>query len=297
MPVRIAAPGGHRRPRRHPAQPELQHGRRAPPVGRDQPDRGRAAPLRVGAGGRRPRAPARRPPEHLPVETRELTVRTGNGRGLFDLTGACAAFVGRRVGGGTGCCRSSCPHATAGLVIVEIGAGSDDDLLAALDRLLPREERLYRHRHGSPGPRRRPRPAAARAAVADRAGRRRAAGARDVAVDLPARPQQRQRRPGPCAWRSSPATRLSPASPSVRRRLRRCDRGRGRRLANRSDSRDPSRRGAGPALYSLPTQRPASAPATRPPAAPTRLTASRPTARGHWRTARCRCVPIPRTSR
>ena len=36
-------------------------------------------------------------------------------------------------------------------MIVEIGAGSDDDLLAALDRLLPREERLYRHRHGSPG--------------------------------------------------------------------------------------------------------------------------------------------------
>jgi thiamine phosphate synthase YjbQ (UPF0047 family) len=43
------------------------------------------------------------------------------------------------------------PHATAGLVVVEIGAGSDDDLMAALDRLLPREERLYRHRHGSPG--------------------------------------------------------------------------------------------------------------------------------------------------
>ncbi|MEA2576545.1 MAG: hypothetical protein QOD78_133 [Chloroflexota bacterium] len=43
------------------------------------------------------------------------------------------------------------PHATAGLVIVEIGAGSDDDLIDALDRLLPREDRLYRHRHGSPG--------------------------------------------------------------------------------------------------------------------------------------------------
>ena len=43
------------------------------------------------------------------------------------------------------------PHATAGLVVVEIGAGSDDDLVAALDRLLPREERLYRHRHGSAG--------------------------------------------------------------------------------------------------------------------------------------------------
>lgn len=43
------------------------------------------------------------------------------------------------------------PHATAGLVVVEMGAGSDDDLLAALDRLLPRDERLYRHSHGSPG--------------------------------------------------------------------------------------------------------------------------------------------------
>ena len=43
------------------------------------------------------------------------------------------------------------PHATAGLVIVEVGAGSDDDLMDALDRLLPRQDRLYRHRHGSPG--------------------------------------------------------------------------------------------------------------------------------------------------
>lgn len=43
------------------------------------------------------------------------------------------------------------PHATAGVVIVEVGAGSDDDLVDALDRLLPREEQLYRHRHGSPG--------------------------------------------------------------------------------------------------------------------------------------------------
>ena len=43
------------------------------------------------------------------------------------------------------------PHATAGVVVVEIGARSDDDLLEALDRLLPREEGRYRHRHGSPG--------------------------------------------------------------------------------------------------------------------------------------------------
>lgn len=43
------------------------------------------------------------------------------------------------------------PHATAGLVVLEIGAGSDDDLMDALDRLLPREERHYRHRHGATG--------------------------------------------------------------------------------------------------------------------------------------------------
>ena len=42
------------------------------------------------------------------------------------------------------------PHATAGLLIMELGAGSDDDLLATLERLLPRDDR-YRHRHGAPG--------------------------------------------------------------------------------------------------------------------------------------------------
>ena len=43
------------------------------------------------------------------------------------------------------------PHATAGLVVVEVGAGSDVDLVEVLDRLLPRDDGLYRHRHGSPG--------------------------------------------------------------------------------------------------------------------------------------------------
>ena len=42
------------------------------------------------------------------------------------------------------------PHATAGLVVLELGAGSDDDALSALDDLLPRDGR-WRHRHGSPG--------------------------------------------------------------------------------------------------------------------------------------------------
>jgi secondary thiamine-phosphate synthase enzyme len=67
---------------------------------------------------------------------------------LADLTDACAGFV---AGERDGLLSIFVPHATAGLVVVEIGAGSDDDLLAALERLLPRDERQYRHRHGSPG--------------------------------------------------------------------------------------------------------------------------------------------------
>lgn len=69
---------------------------------------------------------------------------------MTDLTGECAAFLDE-VGAGDGLLSVFVPHATAGLVVVETGAGSDADLVAALDRLLPREESQYRHRHGSPG--------------------------------------------------------------------------------------------------------------------------------------------------
>ena len=77
----------------------------------------------------------------------QLNVQTGSRRGLFNLTGECARFVD---GEGDGLLLIFVPHATAGLVIVELGAGTDDDLLAALDRLLPRDDR-WRHRHGSAG--------------------------------------------------------------------------------------------------------------------------------------------------
>ena len=140
--------GGHRRAGRHAAQPVLQHGRRAAPVGRDQPLVRGADALRVRAGRWRDRADPRRPAEHLPVRTTELSVRTGSDPRLADLTDACAAFVADEA---DGLLSIFVPHATAGLVIVEIGAGSDDDLLAALERLLPHDEGLYRHRHGSPG--------------------------------------------------------------------------------------------------------------------------------------------------
>ncbi len=77
----------------------------------------------------------------------ELSIRTGASRGRVDLTGACAGFVAEE---DDGLLQVFVPHATAGLVVVELGAGSDDDLVAALDRLLPRDER-WRHRHGSQG--------------------------------------------------------------------------------------------------------------------------------------------------
>jgi secondary thiamine-phosphate synthase enzyme len=89
------------------------------------------------------------------VKTAEITIETGRSRGLFDLTAACERFVAEAIGDRVanerdGLLSVFVPHATAGLVVVELGAGSDDDLVAALDRLLPRDDR-YRHRHGSPG--------------------------------------------------------------------------------------------------------------------------------------------------
>jgi secondary thiamine-phosphate synthase enzyme len=58
--------------------------------------------------------------------------------------------VAEAAGGGDGLLNVFVPHATAAVVVVELGAGSDHDVLAALDRLLPRDD-AWRHRHGSPG--------------------------------------------------------------------------------------------------------------------------------------------------
>jgi secondary thiamine-phosphate synthase enzyme len=84
------------------------------------------------------------------MDSRLLTVRSGAARGIADLTAACVAFLAD-VEAEDGLLSVFVPHATAGVVVLEVGAGSDDDLLDALDRLLPREDRWYRHRHGSPG--------------------------------------------------------------------------------------------------------------------------------------------------
>jgi secondary thiamine-phosphate synthase enzyme len=81
------------------------------------------------------------------VETRTLSLTTGDRR-ITDVSDACAAFV--REVGGDGLLHVFLPHATAGLALLETGAGSDDDLAEHLDAVLPRDDR-WRHAHGSPG--------------------------------------------------------------------------------------------------------------------------------------------------
>ena len=84
------------------------------------------------------------------MDTREIEVSTGSRAGLTDLTDACRAFLAEVASGADGLLNVFVPHATAGVVIVELGSGSDDDLVDALARLLPRDDR-WRHAHGSRG--------------------------------------------------------------------------------------------------------------------------------------------------
>jgi secondary thiamine-phosphate synthase enzyme len=82
--------------------------------------------------------------------TKVITVRTGGRPAVRDITTEAQSFVTESAGQGDGLLHIFVPHATAGLAIIETGAGSDDDLLTALDEILPPDTR-WRHRHGSPG--------------------------------------------------------------------------------------------------------------------------------------------------
>ena len=81
------------------------------------------------------------------MDSEVLHVHTGAHDAVHDLTGACRRFVASY---DDGLLHVFVPHATAGIAIIETGAGSDDDLLAALEDLLPADDR-WRHAHGSPG--------------------------------------------------------------------------------------------------------------------------------------------------
>jgi secondary thiamine-phosphate synthase enzyme len=80
------------------------------------------------------------------VDTTEVTVDTRR-RQLADLTEAASEFCRGR---GDGLLSVFAPHATAGVALMELGSGSESDLVELLGRVLPRDDR-YQHRHGSPG--------------------------------------------------------------------------------------------------------------------------------------------------
>jgi secondary thiamine-phosphate synthase enzyme len=84
------------------------------------------------------------------VNSQIIQVRTGDSPVVRDITGECAEFARSASKGGDGLLHVFVPHATAGVAVLELGAGSDDDLLAALADLLPADDR-WQHAHGSPG--------------------------------------------------------------------------------------------------------------------------------------------------
>ncbi|HEV2888053.1 MAG TPA: YjbQ family protein, partial [Jatrophihabitans sp.] len=81
------------------------------------------------------------------MRTETFDFRTGDQPRVCDITDTCSRFL---QAGDEGLLNVFVPHATAGVAILETGAGSDSDLLAALRDLLPADDR-WRHRHGSPG--------------------------------------------------------------------------------------------------------------------------------------------------
>ncbi len=83
------------------------------------------------------------------MHSEELRIETGSREQVHDLTVDCRAFLAR-IDAGDGLLHVWVPHATAGLAVIETGAGSDTDLLAALRELLPADDR-WQHQHGSPG--------------------------------------------------------------------------------------------------------------------------------------------------
>lgn len=85
-----------------------------------------------------------------PMQSREIQLRTGSGTSIVDLTEACVGFLADAAGGADGLLHVFVPHATAGLALMELGAGSDEDLGRTLEQLLPRDA-PWAHAHGMPG--------------------------------------------------------------------------------------------------------------------------------------------------
>jgi len=84
------------------------------------------------------------------MRTQIIEVHTGGREAIRNITSECSGFVKTAAAGGDGLLHVFVPHATAGIALMELGASSDDDLLAVLAELLPADGR-WRHAHGSRG--------------------------------------------------------------------------------------------------------------------------------------------------
>ena len=84
------------------------------------------------------------------MKTEIIRLRTGSRETVMDITRACHDFTAAAAAGGDGLLHVFVPHATAGLALIELGSGSDRDLLEALSRLLPADDR-WQNAHGSAG--------------------------------------------------------------------------------------------------------------------------------------------------
>jgi secondary thiamine-phosphate synthase enzyme len=84
------------------------------------------------------------------MKTEVIEVATGRRERVYDISAECSRFAAAAAGGGDGLLHVFVPHATAGLALVELGAGSDTDLLEVLAEVLPADGRWH-HSHGSPG--------------------------------------------------------------------------------------------------------------------------------------------------
>ncbi len=84
------------------------------------------------------------------MESEVFEVTTGRRERVYDITGECGRFAARAADGGDGLLHVFVPHATAGLVLMELRSGSETDLLNVLADLLPVDDR-WRHQHGSQG--------------------------------------------------------------------------------------------------------------------------------------------------